>query len=218
MTPWFVVTAVVGDVQNGSFESPLGTLAVYQLRSAESNVWFYQSIVVRVASDRRHVETAIRDIVKRLNSHVAVAKVDPASAVIMDMNARLQFTTWVMVGFSAVAGFLALIGVYGAFWYVVRRRTREIAVRIALGAEQRDVVWMILTACGRWALIGIAVGVPTAIVATRTLASLLYGTSPANPLTYSAVCVGLFGAAIAAAWWPARRASRLDPAAALRAE
>lgn len=153
-----------------------------------------------------------------MNPRVPVTNVDLASALIVDMNARVQFTTWVMIAFSAVAAFLVLVGVYGSFSYVVRQRTREIAVRMALGAEQRDVVQRVLSACARWALIGLGAGIPTAVVATRTLRSLLYGTSPADPLTYFGVFLGLLSAAVAAAWRPALRASRLDPAEALRAD
>lgn len=216
--PWYVVTGVAGDVQNGSFESPLGAFAVYEPRTLQSNVWFFQSVIVRTSGDSRRVEQAIRDIVKRLRPNVPITNVDRASALIVNMNSRVQFATWLMIGFASIATFLALVGIFGTFSCTVRQRSREIAVRMALGAEAQQVVRMILTASGRCAVVGVAVGLPLALTLSGTLRSLLFATSPADPMTYLTVSAVLVAAAIGAAWYPAVRASQLDPAETLRAE
>jgi putative ABC transport system permease protein len=216
--PWYVVMGVAGDVQNGSFESPLGTFAVYEPRSVQPNIWHFQSLIVRTTGDTRRVEVAIREIVKRLNGNVPITNVDAASALIVDINSRVQFATWLMIAFASVATFLALIGVYGSFSCVVRQRTHEIAVRMALGAEPSDVVRMVLTATGRCALAGVVIGLPLALGLSRALRSLLFATSPNDPVTYVVVCLMLVTAAIGAAWYPAFRASRIDPAETLRTQ
>ena len=216
--PTYVVTGVAGDVHNGSFESPLGTFAVYEPRSSQPSIWQFQSLVVRTTGNTGGVERAIREIVKRLNGNVPITDVDTAAVLIVDMNSRVQFATWLMMAFASVATFLAVIGVYGSFSCVVRQRTREIAVRMALGAEPADVVRMVLTATGRCALAGVVIGLPFALGLSRALRSLLFATSPADPATYVGVCVMLVTAALGAAWYPAFRASRLDPAETLRAE
>jgi ABC-type antimicrobial peptide transport system permease subunit len=113
--------------------------------------------------------------------NVPITDVDTASVLIVDMNSRVQFATWLMIAFASVATFLALIGVYGSLSCVVRQRKPEIAVRIALGAEPADIVRMVLTATGRCALAGLVIGLPLALGLSRALRSLLFATSPAIP-------------------------------------
>lgn len=216
--PWYVVAGVVGDVHNGSFESPLSTIAVYERRTAHSPIWSFQSLIVRTTGDTPQIERAIRELVKQLHPNVPVTDVATASALIVDINARVQFATWLMIVFSGIATLLALTGVYGSFSCAVRQRTREIAVRLALGAERHDVIRMVLTTSARCALAGVLVGVPVALGLTRMLKALLFATSASDPLTYFTVSVTLVVAALGAAWFPARRASRLDPAHGLRAD
>src|SRR5262249_47257300 len=104
--PWYVVVGVAGDVQNGSFEQPLGAFAVYELRSAKENVWWVQSLVLRTNGDLPRIELAARDVVKRLDARVPITSVDAASTLFASMNSRIRFTTWLMVSFSGVAAFL----------------------------------------------------------------------------------------------------------------
>jgi ABC-type antimicrobial peptide transport system permease subunit len=124
-----------------------------------------------------------------------------------------------MVGvFGATALLLALAGIYGAVAFNVAQRTREIGVRVALGAQTRSVIGLVLRTSLIWVAIGLAVGVAVALGAARAVGSLLYGISPHDPLAYTAAAAGLSVAATAAAWVPALRAARVDPVVALRSE
>ena len=126
---------------------------------------------------------------------------------------------FVMVGvFGATALLLALAGIYGAVAFNVAQRTREIGVRVALGAQTRAVVAMVLRKSLAWVCVGVAAGVFAAAGAARLVASLLYGISPHDPLAYAAAAATLLIAALVAAWVPALRAARVDPMVALRSE
>ena len=127
--------------------------------------------------------------------------------------------TMLMVGIAALlALILGAVGLYGVLSYGVTRRTREIGVRMALGAEAGGVRRMVVAEGGRVALIGVATGVLAAVGLTRFIESLLFGVEPLDVLTFTAVAVVMVGVALLASYLPARRASRVDPVEALRAE
>jgi len=120
--------------------------------------------------------------------------------------------------FGATSLLLALAGIYGSVAFSVAQRTREIGVRVALGARTASVVGMVLQKCVVWVVAGLGAGLLIALGAARVLGSLLYGVSPHDPVAYAAAAVGLLLAALAAAWLPALRAARVDPVVALRSE
>jgi hypothetical protein len=157
----------------------------------------------------------------------AVSEVDPALPMFdaMTMDARLsnslagrQFNLLLLGAFAALALLLAGVGVYGVIAYLVSERTREVGIRMALGAGRREVVALVLRHAMKLALIGIGVGVSTAFGLTRLMATLLFEISPGDPLTFAAVSATLLSVALAAAWLPARRAAKVDPMVALRSE
>jgi ABC-type antimicrobial peptide transport system permease subunit len=123
-----------------------------------------------------------------------------------------------LVAFSVVALVLSGIGLYGVIAYSVTQRTREIGVRLALGADSLSVKRLIVGGGLRLAMLGVAIGIVAAAASTRVLAHLLYGVSPADPGTFGAIVVMVLGIAFAAAYVPARRATRIAPTEALRAE
>ncbi len=129
-----------------------------------------------------------------------------------------RFNLILIAFFGAVALLLATAGVFGVMAYSVSRRTREIGVRVALGASSRDVLTMILGQGLRTILIGIAVGLLASLAITRALRSLLFGITATDPLTFAAVIILLLAAALLACYVPARRATRVDPMTALRCE
>jgi ABC-type antimicrobial peptide transport system permease subunit len=135
-----------------------------------------------------------------------------------DSMARTSFTLVMLAIAAGVALFLGAVGVYGVISYVVSQRTREIGVRMALGAEQEDVRRMVLKQGGTLAGAGVVVGLIMASLLTRLMASLLYGVSPIDLPTFGAVALALSAIALLASYLPARRASSVDPVMALRAE
>ena len=122
-----------------------------------------------------------------------------------------------MLGIAAVAAvLLGAIGIYGVTSYIVSQRTREIGVRMAMGALQADISQLVLRQAAVLALVGVGLGLTTAFGLTRLMASLLYGVSPVDPMTFSAVAVGVTTVALLASYLPARRAARVEPVEALR--
>jgi ABC-type antimicrobial peptide transport system permease subunit len=129
-----------------------------------------------------------------------------------------RFYVLLLTIFAALAVVLAVVGIYGVIAYTVQQRTREIGIRIALGASHGRVVGMVVQRGLLLALAGIALGSAGAYAMTRVLQSLLYGVGARDPMTFVAVAVLLGGVAVLASWLPARRAARVDPLAAMRAE
>ncbi|MFZ0863910.1 MAG: FtsX-like permease family protein, partial [Candidatus Sulfotelmatobacter sp.] len=119
---------------------------------------------------------------------------------------------------AGLATILGIVGVYGVISYGVAQRVPEIGVRMALGARKCDVIWLVMKQGGRFALIGVALGIAGAMLGTRLLSSLLFGVSTKDALTYSAVSILLTLAALAASYIPARRAAKIDPMNALHYE
>jgi ABC-type antimicrobial peptide transport system permease subunit len=129
-----------------------------------------------------------------------------------------HFSAWLVGGFAAMALILGVVGLYGVVAYSVSRRTREIGVRMALGAERRGVVLMILRQAGKMVTLGVVVGLLASLGVSRLMASMLFGVNSYDPLTFVAVAVILAAVALAACYIPARRAARVDPMVALRYE
>ncbi len=132
--------------------------------------------------------------------------------------AQPRFRTWLIAIFAGLALMLAAVGIYGVMSYSVTRRTSEIGIRITLGAQPVDVFRIVVGEGLRFALIGVGVGVAGGLVLTRLLGSFLYGISASDPLTFSAVALLLILVSATASFFPARRATRVDPIVALRYE
>ena len=161
---------------------------------------------------------AARQAVWAVNPNLPLARVRTLDELASSSMAQTSFTL-IMLGIAAaVALFLGVVGIYGVISYVVAQRTREIGVRMAMGAEGGDVRGMVLRQAAGLAGLGVGVGLLASLALTRLMASLLYGVSPVDPLTLGAVAATLGGVAVLASWIPAWRASRVDPVVALRAE
>jgi len=161
---------------------------------------------------------AVRREVKELDASLPVANMTTLEDVVSTSVARPRFYALLLAAFASVALALAAVGLYGVIAYGVARRTREIGVRVALGARPRDVLSLVVGDGARLLGIGLGVGLALALAATRLLRGLLFGVSPTDPGSLIAVAVLLSAVALLACALPARRAARLDPVVALRTE
>jgi hypothetical protein len=160
----------------------------------------------------------LREAAVAAGSEAAVAQPRVIADVLAETRAPALSLAGLLAGFAAAAALLALVGLYGVVAYAVRQREREIAMRMALGADRRRVIALFLAYGGRIVLAGLVVGVAAAFGLGRTLESQLFGVSIADPAVMAMAVVSLAAAALAAVWWPARRAASLAPAVLLRTE
>ncbi len=209
------VVGVVGDVRYTSPDSVPGIdIYVSYLQMPDVRV----TMLVRTAGDPLALVASLRRAVHGVAPNAPVYDVRPLARRVGDSMALARFGTSLLTSFATVALVLAMLGVYGVLAFTVVQRTREIGVRVALGATPASVVQLVV---GRGVVIAAAggiVGIVGALAATRVLRSLLYDVAPSDPATYIGITVLLVAAVIAASWMPARQASRVAPAEALRVD
>jgi putative ABC transport system permease protein len=174
--------------------------------------------VVRTAANSAAMPTAIRDAIWAVDRDQPVSSVEPLEMLMVIQDAGNRVMTKLMVFFGALAMFLGVIGIYGVMAHLVSQRTHEIGIRTALGASPGQVMGMVIGQGMKLALIGVALGVLSALGVTRPLATVLYQVAPNDPLTFIAVPIVFAGVAALACCIPARRAMRVDPLVALRYE
>ena len=154
----------------------------------------------------------------RLNPEVPVSELKSMQTVVSDAISTPASTTSLFVTFAGLALVLGLVGVYGVLSFLVSKRTREIGIRIALGAQRSSVLWLVLKEGAKFSFAGIGLGLAAAFFVSRWLSSELYGISSLDPLTYFGVAVVMASVTLLACYIPARRAMRVDPLIALRYE
>lgn len=161
---------------------------------------------------------AVREAVKAIDPNLPVAQVRTLQDMMDRASAQMTFTMILLAVAAIISLFLGIIGIYGVTSYIVNQRTSEIGVRLALGAEPAGITRQIVMQGGVVSLIGIAIGLAGAFAGSRLIASVLYGVDPHDPIVFAMMAVTLQVVALAACWIPARRAARLDPTIALRAD
>ncbi|HMJ20490.1 MAG TPA: FtsX-like permease family protein, partial [Terriglobales bacterium] len=176
------------------------------------------TIAVQTNVDESAVADTLRRIVTGLNHDVPVSEVRTMSAVVSEAVSTPASNASLFVSFAAVALVLGMVGIYGVLAFLVSKRTREIGVRIALGARRGDVLWLILREGAKFGAVGTTLGLAGALVVTRWLSSELYGVSPVDPLTYGSVAAVMAVVTMLACYIPACRAMAVDPMVALRYE
>jgi putative ABC transport system permease protein len=176
------------------------------------------SLAVRASGDPHALVAGIQRIVWSIDPDQPITNVRTLDEVLSASTAQRRFTMTLLLSFAALALGLALVGVYGVVAYAVAQRTREIGIRIALGATRRDVVALVVASGLKWSVAGVAVGLVGAVAAGRLLTGLLFSVTPTDPATFAAIALGVVAVALTASYVPARRAASVDPASALRTE
>jgi predicted permease len=192
--------------------------AVYFPAAQEPQLALASTLMVRTGLDPSATVTALRGLMKSLDANVPVFNVRTLAQQKDSSLALQRMAATLLGGFGVLALLLAALGIYGVLAYSVSRRTREIGVRMALGAQLADVLRLVLRQGLGLAGVGLALGLAGAFGATRLLRGFLYEVQPLDPLTFAAVVVLLTVVVLVACWLPARRASRVDPMVALRSE
>ncbi len=162
--------------------------------------------------------SAVRGQVAALNKDQAVFNVRTMEQAVAQSVAARRFSMLLLTVFAIVALALASLGIYGLMSYAVAQRTREIGVRMALGAQVSDVLKLVIGQGMKLALAGVALGLVASVALTRTMKNLLFGVSATDPVTFAAIALLLALVALLACWIPARRAAKVDPVVALRSE
>jgi putative ABC transport system permease protein len=215
-SPWRTVIGVVKDVRQNDFvaEPKMQMYFTYrQLRSLMPN-----ALIVRTAIDPLSLATAVRNAIWAVDKDQTVANIDSMEHVVAGAVARQRFSMLLLAIFAGVALVLAAVGIYGVMSYSVAQQTREIGIRMALGAQRSDVLRMTVKQGLRLVAFGLAIGLVAAFILTRVMASLLFGISATDPLTFISISLVLLAVAILASYLPALRATRVDPMIALRAQ
>jgi predicted permease len=215
-SPWRTVVGVVKDVRQNDFvaEPKMQMYFTYrQLRSLMPN-----ALIVRTALDPLSLATPVRNAIWAVDKDQTVANIDSMEHIVAGAVARQRFSMLLIAIFAAVALVLAAVGIYGVMSYSVAQQTREIGIRMALGAQRSDVLKMTVKQGLRLVGFGLGIGLVAAFILTRVMATLLFGISATDPLTFISISLVLLAVAILASYIPALRATRVDPMIALRAQ
>ena len=213
---WNQFVGVVRDVKYNGLADEVQP-AIYL--AAEQSPARNMSLIIKTdVPDPLSLTGAVRNQIGRLDSGLPVTRVTTMDQRLANAMAQPRFRTAVIALFAAVALILACVGIYGVISYSVTQRTQEIGIRMALGARKGNVLKLVIGQALRLALAGTALGLTASLGVTRLMASLLFGVKPTDPATYVVTAVLLAGTALAAAYLPARRATKVDPLVALRYE
>lgn len=213
---WTEIVGVVGDVKYNGMADDVQP-AIYQ-PIEQAPIWGMALILKTDVADPPSLTTAVRNEVSKLDPGLPVTKVSTMEQRVATAMAPPRFRTTLIALFAAVALILACVGIYGVISYSVTQRTHEIGIRIALGAQRRNVLQLVLGQGALLAVIGVMLGLGGAFALTRLMASLLFGVTPTDAEIFTLVPLGLTAIALLASYLPARRATKVDPLVALRYE
>ena len=223
---WHTVVGIVADVRAYDLQRDvppwiLGTIYVPDGPNAvleNGRVPAAMTLVIGTPLDERTAGAMVRSAVAGVNQDTSVSEVRALSAVVSQAVSAPRSTTTLFLLFAGVAVALGMTGIYGVLSFLVAQRSREIGIRLALGAQRRDVLRLVLGEGATYSLVGIAVGLAGAIAVTRLMASELYGVSPTDPVVFGIMTILLLVVTLLACYLPARRAMRVDPLIALRTD
>ena len=221
---WHTVVGVVADVRahdltsnvpdwiKGTAYVPHGPKATLE----DGRIPTEMTLTMRTSMEPTEAAAAVRDAVRRISHEVVIGNVRPMRAVVADAVAAPAATASLLVTMAALALILGCVGVYGVLSFLVSRQTRDLGIRVALGAQPRDVFWLVIREGAALCLTGIVIGMCGALALTRWLSSELHGVSPTDPATYATVAVIMLLVTFAACYLPTRRAMGVDPLLVLR--
>jgi predicted permease len=214
---WLTVVGVVADIRQRGLDRGVQPMIYVPFQQERSGFVRFVSFVARTATPASVVE-GIRAEIRRAAPDLAIEGTVTMDEAVAASVAPPRFRMWLLVLFAMTATLIATCGIYGLMAYAVTQRRREIGVRMALGAERRDVFRLVLSRALRIVVAGLIVGLAGAVGVTRVLQRFLFGVTPTDPIAFTIVTLLLMAVGLMAAWLPARRATRIDPCAALRAE
>jgi putative ABC transport system permease protein len=209
------IVGIVGDIKQESLRTPTPP-QVYEPFARKPGPTIH--VMLRAPDNRLRFAETVRHEVRAIDNAQPISEARRLEEIVARSLTRDRFSVFVLGAFACLALILAAVGLYGVVAYVVTQRTNEIGVRIALGAEPRSIQRLVVVQSLRMVLIGLGLGLAGATVMTRILRNLLYAVQPTDPVTFAVVTLLLVVVALAAAFIPARRAARVDPVLALRAE
>jgi putative ABC transport system permease protein len=215
-TPWRTVVGVAGDVHYRGWDETIGDFYVPWKQNPYPDNINYQDLVLRTTGSPLGLAEPLRQTVLSIDPNLPIASIVTLDQLVDRSQAAARFSVSLMGLFGALALCLAAVGIYGVLSYSVEQRRQEIGIRMALGAREREVVRMVLTQGLKLTAGGLAAGLAAGLLLTRFMASLLYGVSIFDPLTFLAVPLLLAGIGLLATWLPAVRAAAADPIKALR--
>jgi predicted permease len=216
-TEWLTVVGVVADIRQRRLDQDVQPMIYAPFQQDRSGFVRFVSFVARTATPAGTAE-AVRAEIRRAAPDLPIESTVTMDEAVAASVAQPRFRMVLLVLFAAAATLIATCGLYGLMAYAVTQRRREIGVRMALGATRRDVLRLVLARALRTVSAGVVVGLAGAAGVTRVLQSFLFGVTPTDPIAFTIVTLLLMAVGLIAAWLPARRATRIDPCAALRAE
>jgi predicted permease len=217
--PWLTVVGVVADVRQMSADAPARAEMYLPYRQAEAFAIFApRDLVVRTAAAPSSLVPDVRRAIHEVDPHQPLAAVRTMEEVLGSVTAQRRTEMILLTSFAALALLLAALGIYGVLSYFVVQHTPEIGVRMALGAQRRDVLRLVVGKGMALALAGVGLGLAGAFALTRLMQSWLFGVDASDPLTFASIALLLTLVAFVACLVPARRATRVDPMVALRYE
>ncbi|MBV9886281.1 MAG: ABC transporter permease [Acidobacteria bacterium] len=212
---WVTVVGLVPDMRShGLEEAPMGVIYEVQAQRGEAT----PNLVVRTSIDPSQLAMTVRGALHELDPNAVVSEAMTMSDVLREQTAPRRFQAWLMGIFSALALALAAIGLYGVTHYFVMQRIPEIGLRMALGAAREEIVKLLLNRVGSFAAVGLGAGLVLALWAAALIKGLLFGVTQTDPLSFAGATLLLVIAGLAATYFPVRKATRVDPMAALRGE
>ncbi len=214
-SPWREIIGVVADVKLNGVESETPMELYLPLAQQPRD---FLGLVARTAGDPLQAAPAIERAVRAIDKDLPVFSIRSMDQLMGNSLAQRRLTLTLLASFAALALMLAAIGIYGVIAYSVRQRTRDLGIRMALGAQRRDVLKLILAQGLKLTLIGVAIGLLAAFALTRWMEALLFGVRPTDPLTFTVIALVLTLVALVACWIPARHATKVDPLVALRCD